>query len=357
MTKGRKSPVSAESSQQAPDAPRIPGRFSAGRVGGFVMPLLRSNEIWTFGILLLLIIVFGVISPEFFSRASWLATSQFAVEYLLLGLGETFVIITGGIDLSVGAILGLSGMVGAVAMRALIHANAAEFVVLVVGVAVALATGTAIGWVNGSLVTKLRLTPFVVTLGMLSMCTGGIYLVNGGGNVNSIPTEIGTLGSLTLGRWMPVTVLVALIFSVLSALLLGQTRFGLRTYAVGSNPLGASRAGVDVKRHLVRIYMLSGALSAVAGIMVMARFASASVQAGANDELDAIAAVVIGGCSLFGGRGTIVGTVIGAFVITVMVTGLVLTGIQPFWQQVAVGAILIVAVAGDQLRDRLFDRM
>ncbi len=317
--------------------------------------LSRHGEIWTLGILGVLVLIFGLASPDFFSRASWLATSQFAVEYLLLGLGETFVIITAGIDLSVGAILGFSGMVGAIVMRALIAREAGMALEMTAGVIAALATGTAIGSLNGVIITRLRLTPFVVTLGTLSMCTGGIYLLNNGENVGTIPDVIGTAGSLAIGGWVPVTVLITAVFCILCAFLLSETQFGLRTYAVGSNGVGAARAGVDVRRHLVKVYMLAGFLSAVAGLMVMARFASASVQAGANDELDAITAVVIGGASLFGGRGTILGTVIGGFVITVMVTGLILIGVQPFWQQVAVGAILIFAVAVDQLRDRLLD--
>jgi ribose transport system permease protein len=317
--------------------------------------LSRAGEIWTLAILLVLIVIFGVLSPDFFSRASWLATSQYAVEYVLLGLAETFVIVTGGIDLSVGAILGFSGMVGAIVMRSLISDHLATATVLPAGILAALGAGTALGWLNGQAITRLRLTPFVVTLGMLSMATGGIYLLNNGGNVDTIPDVIGAMGSRAIGGWVPVTVLITAVFCILMGVLLSQTRFGLRTYAIGSNPLGAARAGIDVRRHLVKVYMLSGFLSAVAGLMVMARFASASVQAGANDELDAITAVVIGGASLFGGRGTVLGTVIGSFVITVMVTGLILIGVQPFWQQVAVGAILIFAVAMDQLRDRLLD--
>jgi ribose transport system permease protein len=317
--------------------------------------LSRAGEIWTLAILLLIIAIFGLLSPEFFSQANWLATSQYAVEYVLLGLAETVVIITGGIDLSVGAILGFSSMVGAVVMRTLINDQLATGAVLPLGIVAALAAGTFAGWLNGQAITRLRLTPFVVTLGMLSMGTGGLYLLNNGSNIDTIPDIIGTLGSLALAGWLPVTVMITALFCILVGLLLSQTRFGLRNYAIGSNPLGASRAGIDVPGHLVKVYMLSGFLSAVAGLMVMARFASASIQAGANDELDAITAVVIGGASLFGGRGTVFGTVIGAFVITVLVTGLILTGVQPFWQQVAVGAILIFAVALDQLRDRLLD--
>lgn len=317
--------------------------------------LSRHGEVWTLFILLILVIVFGIANSYFFSRANWLATSQFAVEYLLLGLGETFVIITGGIDLSVGAILGFSGMIGGMVMQALINIHIDLRINIIIGVAASLGCGALIGWINGTLITRLRLTPFIVTLGMLSMCTGGIYLLNGGRNIDAVPDFVGFIGSYAIFGWIPATVLITAVFCLISTMVLGQTKFGLRTYAVGSNSLGAARAGIDVRRHLVKIYTLAGFLSAVAGLMVMARFSSASVQAGANDELDAITAVVIGGASLFGGRGSVLGTVVGSFVITVMVTGLILIGVQPFWQQVAVGAILIFAVAVDQLRNRLLN--
>lgn len=317
--------------------------------------LSRHGEIWTFFILFVLLLVFGIANSHFFSRPSWLATSQYAVEYLLLGIGETFVIITGGIDLSVGAILGFSAMIGGLLMRALLQLHIEAGVSTGIGIIGALGSGTFFGWVNGVLITKLRLTPFIVTLSMLSICTGGIYLLNNGQNIDDIPNMIGVLGSYVIIGWVPVTVLITAVFCFVAALFLGQTRFGLRTYAIGSNPLGASRSGINVERHLIKIYMLAGFFAAVAGLMVMARFSSASVQAGANDELDAITAVVIGGASLFGGRGTILGTVIGGFVITTMVTGLILIGVQPFWQQVAVGMILIFAVATDQFRGRLLN--
>lgn len=341
--------------------------FSSGQVNGpldlqkenpkrtLIRVLSSHGEIWTFFILLLLVIVFGIANSDFFSRSSWLATSQYAVEYLLLGLGETFVIITGGIDLSVGAVLGFSAMIGGMVMRTLLQLHMGSGISTCIGIVVAVGSGTLLGWVNGVLITKLRLTPFIVTLSMLSICTGGIYLLNNGQNIDNIPNIIGFLGSYVILRWMPVTVLITGFFCIIAAILLGQTRFGLRTYAIGSNPLGASRAGINVDRHLIKVYMLAGFFSAVAGLMVMARFSSASVQAGANDELDAITAVVIGGASLFGGRGTILGTVIGGFVITAMVTGLILVGVQPFWQQVAVGMILIFAVATDQIRSRMLN--
>ena len=311
------------------------------------------SSLWTFAILAVICIVFGSIASDFFSRANWLATSEYAVEYLLLALGQTFVIATGGIDLSDGAVLGFSAMVSAALMQSLLNGHVSSVLATLIGCIVALAVGTGCGVVNGLLVTKARMTPFIVTLGMLGMATGATYLIENGNQVNTIPSQIITLGDTVWWNWLPAIVLVAGVFAVITWLMLDKTRFGMRTYAIGGSPEAARRAGINVNRHLVKVYALSGALAGVAGMMVTARFSIATPIAGANDELDAIAAVVIGGASLFGGTGTIFGTVVGTFVISVLVTGLVLVNVQPFWQEVAVGAVLIMAVFFDQARRRL----
>jgi ribose transport system permease protein len=315
-----------------------------------------EGALWTFAVFVLICIVFGIAAPDFFSRANWVATSEYAVEYLLLAIGETFVIATAGIDLSVGAILGFSAMLSAVIMSGLLNGHMSSILVTIIGFAIALAAGTLVGVANGLLITRLKLTPFIVTLGMLGMCTGATYLLDDGNQVSNLPSQITTIGTtIWLGGWLPAIVVVAAVFTVGGWLVLSRTRFGLHTYVIGSNFLAGQRAGVNVSRHLVKVYALSGFLAAVAGLMVTAKFTIASPIAGANDELDAIAAVVIGGASLFGGTGTIFGTLIGTFIISILVTGLVLLNVQPFWQQVAVGAVLIIAVVLDQIRRRLSD--
>jgi len=315
-----------------------------------------EGALWTFAVFVLICIVFGIAAPDFFSRANWVATSEYAVEYLLLAIGETFVIATAGIDLSVGAILGFSAMLSAVIMSGLLNGHMSSTLVTIIGFAVALAAGTLVGVANGLLITRLKLTPFIVTLGMLGMCTGATYLLDDGNQVSNLPSQFTTIGTtIWLGGWLPAIVVVAAVFTVLGWLLLSRTRFGLHTYVIGSNFLAGQRAGLNVNRHLVRVYALSGFLAAVAGLMVTAKFTIASPIAGANDELDAIAAVVIGGASLFGGTGTVFGTLIGTFIISILVTGLVLLNVQPFWQEVAVGAVLIIAVVLDQVRRRLSD--
>lgn len=314
----------------------------------------RHDQWWTAGVLVVVIIIFGILAPHFFSKAEWQATSEYAVEYLLLALGQTFVIATAGIDLSDGAVLGFSAMATSVLMASLLSGHMASGLVFVIGIVVGIATGAAVGLLNGVLITKLKLTPFIITLGTLGIATGATYLVNNGNQVVNLPSQLTSLGdSMLLGGWLPSIVLVTAVFTAAAWLLLRKTRFGMRTYAIGSNNVAARRAGINVDRHLIWVYVLSGALAGVAGLLVTARFTIATPVAGANDELDAIAAVVIGGASLFGGRGTILGSIVGTFVIAILTTGLVLMNVQPFWQEVAVGAVLIAAVYLDQIRRKM----
>ncbi len=319
----------------------------------------RFGDYWMLGVFVIMVLVFGFLSPshDLFTRASWLNISQYAVEFLLLAIGQTFVIITGGIDLSDGAVLGFTGMVSGVVMQSLLNSHTNVTLTTVAGFATALALGAFIGFVNGYLITRLKLPPFIVTLGTLTAIgAGATPLINGGNEVINLPSQIGTIGQTLIGGWIYVPVLVAAVSCVIMGLVLHRTRFGLRTYAIGSNGVGARRAGVSVDNHLVRVYMISGLLAGLAGMMVMANFTDASPLAGQNDELNAIAAVVIGGASLFGGRGHMLGTVVGTFIIALLVTGLVLVGVSGSWQEVATGVIVVAAVAGDQVRLRLAER-
>ncbi len=313
----------------------------------------RVGPFWTLGVLILLIVVFGILAPSLYSKAAWLSTSNYAVEYLILAIGETFVIVTSGIDLSVGATLGFSGMLGAQVMEHMLGAHDSGAVVAILGIAVMLASGVAIGVLNGLLITRIKLPPFIVTLGTLTAITGATDLLNNATEITTLPNFVTNLGSDSiLNGWLPLPVLISLIIAVLFGLILARTRFGLRTYAIGSNEIATRRAGVRVDRHLVYVYAIAGLLGAVAGLMVTANFSAASPVAGQNDELYAIAAVVIGGASIFGGRGTIFGTVIGTAILSILTTGLVLINLQTFWQQVAIGAVVIIAVAVDRVRTK-----
>lgn len=318
--------------------------------------LKQGGSTWTFGVLVLLLIAFWIMSHSFFSQANWIATTTYATEYILVGVGETFVIITGGLDLSVGGILALSGMTAAWMMSTSTVGTLPAGVVILIGVLTGVGTGLLVGLVNGLIVTRLKIAPFIVTLGTLGITTGLVELADAGQPIVGIPSALSTFGIENLGGWIPQTVLATAIVSGIAGVVLAKTRFGLRTYGIGSNVEAARRHGVNVRRHVLRVYVISGLFAGMAGIVVLSRFGEASPLAGQNDNLNAIAAAVIGGASLFGGVGTIFGTVVGAFVLSVLVTGLVIANIQPFWQPVAVGVVLIVAVFLDQLRKRIADR-
>jgi len=312
------------------------------------LSLLRDG--WIFGVLVAIVIAFSIASPNFLTQANWLNTSSTATEVLLLAVGQTFVIVSGGIDLSVGATLGLSGMIGAWVMAHFFGSGGTPGGgVTALGFAVAILVGALIGAVNGTLVARYHIPSFVVTLGTLGIGTGLADLISNGQEISTLPVLIGNIGNENLFGWIPVVVLVAVAITVVAGLLLAKTKFGTYTYTIGDNRQAAVRAGIDDRRHLTRVYVLSGLLAGVAGVTVMTRLGAASPTSGSNDELNAIAAVVIGGASLFGGRGTILGSVIGTCIISVLLTGLIIVNVPPFWQLVAVGVVLIAAVYIDQL--------
>ena len=297
----------------------------------------------------------------------------FASTLLLLVVGSTFVIITAGIDLSVGAVLVFSSVVAAQVMVRLAgtpeEVRQYEFpnqsVAIPVGMVCGVVGGLLWGLFNGLIVTKLKMPPFIVTLGTLGMALGSALILSDGVNVPFVPPavqrEIGTRSLLTVPIGdsqfkFTVPIVVSAIVILIASVALSRTRFGRYTYAIGSNAEAARRAGINVDRHLIKVYGLSGLLAGVAGVLDVALFSTASVAAHSADNLAAISAVVIGGTSLFGGIGTIGGSVVGAFIPAVLRTGFVIRGIQPFWQQVAIGAILILAVYLDQRRRQAEER-
>ncbi len=299
-------------------------------------------------ILVALIVAFSVLSfEEFFSVANGRNIATDAAVLLVLAVGATFVIVTAGIDLSVGSVLVFSGVVGAKAMNG---AGGDGWGVILLGLAACLAAGLAWGLFNGVLVAKAKLPAFIVTLGSLGMSLGAAYLITGGVDEREVPFKL--VSNVGIGRLLgiPYLVLIALAVAIVFGILLAQTRFGRYTYAIGSNEEAVRRAGVGVDRHLILVYALAGTLSGLAGFMNLARFGTTTIGGHATDNLNAIAAVVIGGTSLFGGIGSILGTLFGVFIPAVLQNGFVIVGVQAFWQQVAVGAVLIFAVYLDQLR-------
>lgn len=318
--------------------------------GGVLLRWVREN--WIFGVLVAIVVVFSVASTHFLTQANWINTSDTATEVLLLAVGETFVIVSGGIDLSVGAVLGLSGMAGGWVMQHFFSRagvpTGSPGLVTAIGFAVTIGVGVIAGFVNGVLIAGYDIPPFVVTLGTLGIATGLADLVSNGQELSTIPATIGNIGNDNIGGWLPVPVLIAIACTAIGAIALARTRFGSATYAIGDNREAARRAGISDGRHLLKVYTLAGTLAGVASITVMSRLGAAAPTSGSNDELNAIAAVVIGGASLFGGRGTVVGALIGTCIIAVLLTGLIIINVPSFWQTVTVGIVLIAAVYVDR---------
>jgi ribose transport system permease protein len=300
-------------------------------------------------ILVGLIVVFTLFNPsEFLGVANLRNIATDASILLIMASGMTYVIITAGIDLSIGSVLVFSGVVAAKLMNAV---GGESTGVILLGLLTALAAGLAWGVINGFLVAKAKIPAFIVTLGTFGIALGASLLITGGVDVREVPTRLITgIGTGRLFGQIPWLVVVAAVVCLVFGIVLAQTRFGRYTYATGSSAEGVRRAGVSVDAHLIRVYGLMGMLAGLAGFLSLARFGTTTISGHTTDNLSVIAAVVIGGTSLFGGIGTILGTVFGVFIPAVLQNGFLIVGVPVFWQQVAVGIVLIAAVYLDQLR-------
>jgi len=341
-------PTAPAPDEEVVDAPPEPSQPTWRR-------LLTGSTTSIFLVLVALIAVFSLLQfNEFFTVSNLRNIATDAAVLLVVATGLTYVIITAGIDLSVGSVLVFASVVSARAMSAVGGDN---WGVIIVGVIVGLLAGVAWGILNGFLVTKAKIPSFIVTLGTLGMALGAALLITGGVDERDVPFKlVETIGTGRLFGQIPWLVVIAAVVALVFGIILAQTRFGRYTYAIGSNEEGVRRTGVNVDRHLIKVYALCGALAGFAGALSLARFGTTSIAGNTTLNLDAIAAIVIGGTSLFGGVGTIVGTVVGVFIPAVLRNGFVIVGVQPFWQQVAVGAVLIIAVYLDQLRRAKYAR-
>lgn len=275
---------------------------------------------------------------------SWIAISAF---------GQTMVILTGGIDLSVGSTMALAGFVAA---WLLTHLGALPLGVLVpLALIGGLVSGVLVGLVNGLLITRFRLPPFIATLGTLSIARGVTFGATGGWPVRNLPKSFNQIGqfNVPVGPWeVPLPVLIMLVVAVVTAVFLSETVAGRHIYAVGGNEEATRVSGASPTRIKMLVYVSCGLLTGLAGLIMTARLGVAAPDAARGYELDIIAAVVIGGTSLFGGEGTILGTLIGAAIMQVLRNGLVLMGFPAYWQPAAIGAVIILAVMLDQWRKR-----
>ncbi|WP_211294468.1 ABC transporter permease [Compostimonas suwonensis] len=297
--------------------------------------------------------VFSALRPDAFLNPFNLESmAKAAAPLLVMGVGMTFVIITAGIDLAVGSVLVLSGVVAAQVMIAIPSGlGMAPWAGYLIGVAAGIVVGIVVGAVAGTLVARAKITPMIVTLGTMGASLGVAQLLTRGVDVSGVPPEFARgLGQEKLWGIIPWIVVIAVVVCVLGWLALTFTRFGTYTFVIGSNAEAARRAGINVNRHLMMVYALSGACAGLAGVMSLARFSSTTLAAHSLDNFAVITAVILGGTSLFGGIGSIQGTVVGVFIPVSLASGLVIIGVQPFWQNIAVSVVLVVAVLIDQIR-------
>ena len=273
-----------------------------------------------------------------------------ASQILLLALGLTLVIVAGHIDLSIGFTTGLSAVVMALVIRAM--GPDTGWAVVLLAMAVGIFAAVVVGLINGWLVAMLNVPSFIGTLGTYGVARGGALIIAGGATVSIRSDEARAFGNGDI-LGFPVPVLVAAGLALLCHYLLAHTKFGVHTYALGANRASVERAGVNVKKHLIWLFVISAITAGVGGLVYTGRFSAGAANAGEPILLYAVAAVFIGGASLTGGQGTVIGTVIGAFIIAVIQFGLVFSGLPPYWQFVAVGLVIIVAVLVDQSRSKL----
>jgi ribose/xylose/arabinose/galactoside ABC-type transport system permease subunit len=330
---------------------------------------------WFVFFLLLLLCFFSITGTGFFSLENFQDIFLASTSVLLLGIGMTFVIISGGIDLSVGFTMGFSAVVMASITRDLTLQNVSPGVSISVAIFAALLIGIIIGAVNGYLVAFLKVPPFIATLGMYGIAHGAALTWSGGFPVGNLPDILASIGNRYLiyylpQKWLsfldmpgnvphselrhvvraiPLAALVVIVIMLFMIIVLSKTRFGKHTYAIGCSQSVARRSGINVKLHLLKIYCISSVFAALGGIYYTFRYGSGNAEAGAAHMLNSIAAVVIGGASLYGGTGNIIGTLIGALIIGTLQIGLVILGVQPFYQYIAIGAVIVIGVVFDQL--------
>ena len=295
-------------------------------------------------VLVVVFVALSIASPYFLTSNNLFNIGVQVSIVAIVAVGMTFVILTAGIDLSVGSVAGLSGVLGTMAIA---NAGLPIFVGIIVGVLV----GAAVGLVNGLLITQMRLPPFIATLGMLGVARGLTFIVGGENAVYGLPSSFRLFGEGQLGP-IPLPLLYLIVIAVAAHLILSRTKLGRYAYAIGSNEQAARLSGIPINRYKLAVYMISAALAGFGGMIAASLVHSGQPNYGIGLELNAIAACVIGGASLFGGVGTIGGTLIGAFLMTVITNGAVLLNLTQYYQQVIIGVIIWLAVWWDQVRRR-----
>jgi ribose transport system permease protein len=303
----------------------------------------RLQRLLPFLTLILLFLALTIATPHFLTPINLASVARQTAVINIMALGMTLVIITGGIDLSVGSILAIAGLFGTMAIK--------SGQPIPLGIAIGIGAGVVCGFLNGFMITQLRINPFIITLGTLEAYRGLALVASKGLPVHGITDAFSFLGNDTL-LGIPFSLWVLAVCAMIMHFLLENTKLGRYAFAIGSNSSAAYYAGVPIRFHLTAVYTIAGALAGLAGMVEASRLMTGQPTAGQGYELQAIAAVVIGGGSLQGGEGSVVGTLTGAFIIGLLSNGSDLLGVNPYWQQVIIGAVIIAAVGFDEFRKR-----
>ncbi|MBL8117462.1 MAG: ABC transporter permease [Anaerolineae bacterium] len=357
------------------------GRKQAASTNQILDFIVRS---WAYIFLLIMILFFSLTGRGFFTLANFSNVLVTSTMVALMAIGQTYVVITAGIDLSIGWTVGLASVISARIMRDMVNAGTDIGAAMVIAVILALAASIIPGFVNGVLIARVKVPPFIATLGMFGIVRGAAFLLTDGQQVvgglpNQLQSVLRSIGSGSLLWYIPgqgitflnrptdlppeisrgvagllpypviITAVVVLIFGFI----LGRMKFGRHTYAIGGNQDASIRAGINIRRHLIWIYVFSAFTAGIAGVLHTFRFTAGAPNAAEAALLQSVAAVVIGGTSLFGGEGKISGAVIGALIINVLSNGLVILNINPLWQFIVVGVVIIVAVLVNQAQTAL----
>src|ERR1700712_778184 len=334
-----------------------PPSASGRRSARTALLLLRGR---TLVVLILLIIIFGTMSPDYLSQSNLITMTKHVSVNAILAIGVTFVILTGGIDLSVGSIAGFASMIsGGLLFNGLSIGGGKIFFSAAVVILIGIVVGALVGALNGTIITRFGVAPFITTLGMLYVARGVAQLRSNGGTFPDLSGSAARgnegFGIIGVDSWLgiPVAVWIMVVVAALAIVVTTRSPFGRRVFAVGGNERAAELSGIRTKRVKIAVYVISGACAALAGLLLTSELGAAYPDTATTYELNAIAAAVLGGTALSGGRGTIIGTVMGAFVIGFLTDGLVLVGVSTFWQSVVKGAVIIVAVITEQAQQRL----
>ncbi|GLW21772.1 monosaccharide-transporting ATPase [Microbispora amethystogenes] len=322
--------------------------------------LMRSTPAYIVVALVALVVVFTIISPEgrFLDATNLQAVGRNSAGLVLLAVGLTFVLGAGHIDLSVGATLVLSSVVAGTVAVDIAGPPSASGAFPSAGPAIAVAALAAVvvggiaGLVNGLLVTKLKVNSFVVTLGTMGVATGAAQVLTNGSNVAGIPPDVQTSFGLNSIAGIPLPLVLAVLVALVAGVVLSQTSAGRHALAIGSSSDGAMRAGVNVQRSTIAVFVISGLMAGIAGFLDITRFGTTAISGHETTMLQALSAVIIGGTSLFGGRASVLGSVLATFIPTMLLAGFVMVGVSSFYQNIAIGAVLIIAVWLDQLRGK-----